>query len=153
MSFISRRILSVFFVCIVIGSALPARADYTRRISLGVGVVHLNNPSQTDFAVSAEFEERLDAFFGLGAQGNYIFSTPGITFLGAPEIFIHPLGGEFLVSASPLVEFGSSTGTHWGTRLGTRIPVPFGLFTLVPTFAVDFIAGGKDYLFGIGIQF
>jgi hypothetical protein len=129
-----------------------ARADYEQRISLGVGIAQLRNSSQTDLEVGAEYEYRFEPFLGIGALGNYIFADPGITFLGAPEIFFHPLATDWLLSASPIVEFGSEIETHLGIRLGTRIPIDLGALTLVPTFAVDVISGGPDLIFGIGIQ-
>ncbi len=133
--------------------SVSGRADYQQRFSLGVGVVTMNNPSQTNLEVGAEYEYRLDPLLGLGASGNYIFSNPSITLLAVPDFFVHPIATDWLISGAPLFEFGSGTGTHLGIRLGTRIPIPFGSFALVPAFAVDFINGGRDYLFGLGIEF
>ncbi|MGZ3651054.1 MAG: hypothetical protein ACXVB9_08165 [Bdellovibrionota bacterium] len=121
------------------------------RLGVGAGLVHIEQPSETDFEIGAEYECRMDILFGVGGFGNYIFSNPGITLLGAPEIFVHPLGGDFYVAGSPLLEFGSGTGTHLGIRLATRVPLPLGLFILVPSFAVDFINGTRIYWFGLGI--
>ena len=133
------------------GISAPAHA-YGYRLSLGVGVAQLNNPSETDLTIGAEFEYRTNPFLGLGAFGNYIFSTPGISILGLPEFFFHPLGGDWLFNAAPIVKFGSSVGTNFGARVGTRFPIPLGLLTLIPSVAVDFISGGRDLIFGLGIQ-
>jgi hypothetical protein len=130
-----------------------ARADYQQRLDLGVGVAQLKNPDETDLSLGVEYEYRLSPFWGIGAFGNYIFSTPGITLIGWPQVSVHPFLTEFLVSAAPIVETGGSVGSHVGARLGTRLPIPLGAISLIPTFAVDFISGGPDYIYGIGIQF
>jgi len=128
-----------------------AHADYSQRLSLGVGVVTQSNPSQTSFEIGGEYEYRAHPLLGIGVAGNYILSNPSITLIAVPDIFFHPLAGDWLVSAAPLIEFGSGTGTHVGTRLGTRVPLPFGPLTIVPSFAVDFINGGRNLWFGLGI--
>ncbi len=134
-------------------AANTARADYTNRISVGLGVADMGNPSQTSLEAAIEYENKFDPFFGLGISGNYIFSNPNILLLAVPDVFFHPFTGDFLVSAAPLLEFGSGTGTNLGVRLGTRIPIPLGLISIVPSFAVDFINGGHDYIIGLGISF
>lgn len=134
-------------------AANSAHADYTNRFTLGVGVAAVGNPSTTSFEAGLEYENKFDSFFGLGVSGNYIFSNPNILLLAVPDVFFHPFTGDFLVSAAPLLEFGSGTGTNLGVRLGTRLPIPLGLFTIVPSFAVDFINGGHDYIFGLGVSF
>jgi hypothetical protein len=133
-------------------SCAPAHAGYNR-LSLGVGIIQFQNPSQTYLEAGAEYENRFDAIFGIGALGNYIFANPWIAFLGAPELFVHPLAGDWFVSASPLIELGGGMASNLGMRLGTRIPLPMGVFTLVPSLALDFINGGHDAIFGLGIQF
>ncbi len=130
-----------------------AHADYQQRFSLGAGVLVFNNPSGTYFELGAEYEYRENAFIGLGGFANYIFSSPGIVELGAPELFFHPFATEFLLDVSPIIEFGSGITTEVGARFGTRLPIPFGVFTLVPIFAVDVISGGPLYNIGIGIEF
>jgi hypothetical protein len=121
------------------------------RLGAGAGLVHLESPSETDFEIGAEYECRFDLFLGLGGFANYVFADPGITLLGLPEVFFHPLAGDFFVAASPLLETGSAVGTHLGVRLATRVPIPLALFVLVPSFAVDFINGGRIYWFGLGL--
>ena len=132
--------------------ATHASAAYSSRLSLGAGIAAFNN-SSAYFTVSGEYEQRVDAMLGIGGFANYVFSQPGFALIGLPEGFLHPLGGDWYVSAAPIVEFGSGRSTELGARLGTRIPLPLGVFTLIPTFAVDFIGGGEDYLFGLGLQF
>jgi hypothetical protein len=144
--------LLAFAIIVLIGFVQQARADYEQRISLGVGIAQFKNSSETDLEVGAEYEYRLDPLLGIGGFGSYIFSDPGVTFLGAPSVYFHPFATDFLVSASPVVEFGSGIGTNVGVRFGTRIPIPLGVVTLVPTFAVDVISGGPDFIYGIGIQ-
>ncbi|MDR3605750.1 MAG: hypothetical protein P4M08_00040 [Oligoflexia bacterium] len=146
------KILKFFAFALGILLPIAAHADYDQRLSVGLGFAQLNNPSQTAFALGAEYEYRPDPMLGIGAVGNYIFANPGITFLGAPDLFLHPLATDWLLSASPIVEFGSSVGTHVGVRLGTRIPIPLGSIAIVPEFAVDIISGGPGYLFGFGIE-
>lgn len=145
-------VLFIVTLFITFLSTIPAQADYTQRFSFGVGFVHSDNPSSTDFELGAEFEYRVDPMLGLGLQGNSIFSNPAIGLVGAPEIFFHPFSTEWFLSASPIIEFGSGVGTHVGERFGTRLPISLGALTLIPTFAVDLIAGRRNYWFGIGIQ-
>lgn len=130
---------------------LPRAHACANRLGVGAGLVHIEDPSTTKFEVGAEYECRIDAFLGLGGSGNYIFTDPSITLIAAPQVFLHPLAGAFYVAASPLFEFGSSVGTHVGARLSTRIPLPLGLFVLVPSAAVDFINGTRIYWLGLGI--
>jgi hypothetical protein len=111
--------------------------------------VHTEQPSGTNFEIGAEYECRMDPIFGLGGFMNYIFSDPSLTFIGLPEVFVHPLAGDFYVAASPLLETG--VGTHLGVRFATRLPIPIGIAILVPSLAIDFINGGKIYWFGLGI--
>lgn len=129
-----------------------ALADYTQRLSLGVGVWHQDNPSRTDLEVGGEYEYRLNAALGLGAGGNYIFSTPALGLVAAPDVFLHPFGTEFYLSAAPLFEFGSGIGTKVGTRLGTRLPLPLGPLTFIPSLNVDFIGGTTNFILGFGIE-
>jgi hypothetical protein len=137
---------------LALGSA-SARADYDQRFSLGVGFVTMSNPSQTNFEIGAEYEYRTDPLLGIGVSGNYIFSSPGTVLLAVPDLFFHPLAGEWLISAAPLLEFGQLTGTNIGARIGTRIPIPMGAVTLLPSVLLDFINGGRDWIFGVGIEF
>jgi hypothetical protein len=130
----------------------PANASYQQRLSLGVGVVAMSNSSQTNFTVSGDYEYRVDPLLGLGVAANYVFSNPGIALIAIPDVFFHPLAGDWYVSAAPLIEFGSSAGTNVGVRLGTRIPLPLGPITLVPSFAVDLMNGWQNYIFGLGLQ-
>jgi hypothetical protein len=146
-------LIAIFAFCALAFSAPAEAKSCGHRLGVAAGVVHLESPSETDFTIGAEYECRLNALVGLGGFGSYIFANPSITFLGLPMLFIHPLGGSFYISGSPIVEFGSGVGTHFGTRLATRVPLPLGLLILVPSFAVDFISGGKIYWFGLGIQF
>jgi hypothetical protein len=148
------RFSAVFLLfCAASIPSLSARADYSQRLSLGVGVATFQHPSQVQFEIGAEYEYRLDPTWGLGGFVNYIFTDPGTAYVGLPDFFLHPLGGEWLLSASPVVEFGELSGTRVGARFGTRIPVSLGAITLVPSAAVDVISGGPDYIFGLGIEF
>jgi hypothetical protein len=130
-----------------------AQADYVQRISIGAGIVSVRQPPQTFFEIGAEYEYRITKIVGIGALGNYYFSTPTIALIGAPEIFIHPFATDWLISTAPIVMFGSGIETSVGVRVGTRIPIPLGDITLIPTFAVDFINGGQNYIYGLGFQF
>ena len=137
--------------CLLLSFASTAHAC-GNRFGLGAGVEHSTDPSDTNFEVGAEYECRMNAALGIGGAANYIFSNPSIFLLAAPTVFLHPLLGDFYVAASPLFEFGSGgIGTHVGARLSTRLPIPLGLFILVPSFAVDFINSQKIYWFGLGI--
>lgn len=136
-----------------LGSAPRAAADYSQRFSLGIGLEHLHGPNETELLLGGEYEYRSDLFLGWGGSADYIFSSPGITQVAVPELFVHPLGTDFLVSVAPLLEFGSQTGTHLGARFGTRVPIPLGVVTLVPIAGYDFIAGGPNFTIGLGIEF
>ena len=146
-----RSCLPALALAFLFFSTCASAAACGHRLGVGAGLVHFDHPSETDFEIGAEYECRMDLLLGLGGFGNYSFSNPGVTLLGAPEIFLHPLGSDFYVAGSPIIEFGSAVGTHLGLRLATRVPLPLGLFFLVPSFAVDFINGQRIYWFGLGI--
>ena len=100
----------------------------------------------------AEFEYRVDSILGVGAFGNYIFANPGISLIGVPEVFVHPLGGDWYINAAPIFEIGTNIGTHVGLRIGTRVPIALGAISLIPQVAVDFIDGQRNLILGFGIQ-
>ena len=129
----------------------PARADYSQRLELGAGVLIQNNPSQAIFELGAEYEKRMNAMIGLGGFARYLFSTPGMTDIGVPEVFLHPFTTEFFVSAAPMIQFGS--GTDVGVHFGTRLPIPLGIVSLIPTAALELIAGQTNLILGLGIAF
>lgn len=128
-------------------------AGCVHHLGVGAGLVHQEEPSKTSFTLGAEYECRTNAFLGIGAFGSHVFSDPSFTLIGLPQLLIHPLGGDFYVAASPIMMFGDAYGTHFGARLSTRLPLPLGLFILVPSFAVDFIRGQRNYWFGLGLSF
>ncbi len=147
--------LSLTFLALITHSSTSSTVHaelLEHRLSIGVGLVHLSNPSETDFEIGAEYEYHFQPLFGVGALGNYVFSDPSVALLGAPVFYFHPLAGDWWLSASPIVQFGSGRTTQVGARVGTRVPVPLGVVTLVPSLAVDFIGGGRNYIFGLGIQ-
>jgi hypothetical protein len=129
-----------------------AKADYTQRLDLSAGIAEIKNPAGSDFTLGIEYEYRMSPLLGIGAFGSYIFSTPGITFIGWPQLSVHPFSTEFLVSVSPVVETGGDVGSHVGVRFGTRLPIPVGAIEIIPTFAIDLISGGPNYIYGLGIQ-
>lgn len=132
---------------------LSASADYQQRLTLGAGLWHMGSPSQTDFELGGEYEYKVDPFFGIGAGGNYIFSSPGTGLVAAPEVFFHPFTTDFFVSASPLFQFGDNLGTKAGVRFGTLVPIPMGVMTLLPSLDVDLVGGSTNLIFGIGFAF
>lgn len=145
--------IKIILVCLGLLAFVPsAQAGSCRnRFGIGAGLVHLEAPSMTKAEVGAEYECRSHRFFGFGGFVNYIFADPGITYAGLPEIFFHPFGGSFYLAASPLLESSSAFGTNLGVHTATRLPLPLGLFILVPSFAVDFIRGTRIYWFSLGI--
>jgi hypothetical protein len=148
----SSVIYTLVLVFLSFAGAPRAEAGSCRhRLGIGAGVVHLDTPNETDFEVGAEYECRMDSILGVGGFVDYIFSNPGITLIGVPQMYLHPFGGDFYLAASPLLETGSAVGTHVGARLSTRVPIPIGSIAIVPSFAVDFINGGNIYWFGLGI--
>lgn len=146
-------VLFFLVVCLSPFLARTARAECANRVSVGAGIVHRDTPSETKFTAGAVYECRLNAFWGVGGFFNHVFADPGFSVIGAPQLLLHPLGGDFFVAASPILEFGDRTGTHAGVRLSSRVPLPLGLFILVPSVAVDFINGGRHYWFSLGLQF
>lgn len=143
----------LLFLLITLFISGVARAEYGNRLELGAGFVTMSNPSTVDFEIGVEYENRVDAMLGAGGSANYIFTSPGTTLLAIPEGFLHPFGGDFLLSGAPLLEFGSFTGTHLGAKIGTRIPLPMGALTLIPEVSLDMINGSNILVFGLGIQF
>lgn len=144
------RFQHIYLALIGLLVSFSAHADYTQRLEFGAGV--LFNSSQAQFEIGAEYEYRLEPMWGLGAFGNYQFSSPGVMTVGAPEVFFHPFETEFYLSAAPIAEFGSGIDTEYGVRLETRLPIPLGAIDLIPTFAVELINGGPYYMIGLGIR-
>jgi hypothetical protein len=144
--------MKLLLAALLVFSLSPTAQACGNRFGVSAGVEHSTSPSDTNFEIGAEYECRLNGLLGLGGEANYVFSNPSIFLLAAPTVFLHPLLGDFYVAASPLFEFGSGgTGTHVGARLSTRLPLPLGLFILVPSFAIDFINSRNIYWFGLGI--
>lgn len=141
----------IILLIAVLASGTPARADDQQRFGLGGGVFHQDNPSRTDFELGVEYEYRLNPGIGLGASGNSIFSNPVIGLLAVPELYLHPLAGEWYVSAAPLFELSNGHSSA-GTRLGTRIPLPLGAITFVPSLTVDLISSRTNYIVGFGLE-
>ncbi len=129
-----------------------SHAQSSNRFSLAGGVMFLSNPSRTAFDIGAEFEHRADSFIGYGGQANYLFSDPSIGLLGAPMVFIHPIANDWFVSAAPLFQVVTGSGLSVGGRLGTRIPMSFGLLSLIPSGTVDFVNGGRIVSVALGVQ-
>lgn len=148
---IARKILPL--ALLFLSCLLPAHAEAAgcvHRLGIAAGAVLQEKPSRTNFSMGAEYECRASRYIGLGAFGGHIFSDPSTTILGAPQLILHPFGWRFFVAGSPIVELGPY-GTNFGVRVSTRLPVPFGLFFLVPSFSVDFIRGQRSYWFGLGL--
>ena len=147
---IKTRLFSLITITLLVFlSPQLAHADH---LSISGGLIHLNSPNSTTFEIGGEYEYSLNAFFGVGAQANYIFSNPSVTIIGVPEGFVHPIATDWYISASPIFEFASGYKTQVGARFGTRVPLPIGILTLIPSVAVDFIGGGTNYIFGFGIS-
>jgi len=146
------RLLVAFALTII---SLPSTASATiggsggSRFSLGGGLVYVNK--QTSFALGAEYEYRVEPLYGIGAQANYVFSSEAFTMVSAPIFFLHPLLGDWYISAAPIFEFGSMMSTKVGARFTTRIPLDISILMFVPTFGVDLISGGPNYIFGLSI--
>ena len=149
----SKYWISPVLISFVLFFPLSAQAFLGHRLSLGAGITQTFNPNETNFSVGAEYEYSIDPFLGIGASASYIFTTPGVTVLGAPEIFFHPLGGDWIVDASPIMILASGMDTKIGAHVGTRLPIPLGLVTLVPIIGADFFSGGHYLSFGVGILF
>jgi hypothetical protein len=137
---------------LLISAPLDANATLEKeghRFSLSGGLVSIED--KTSFAVSAEYEYRVDPLYGIGAQGSYVFSSLAVTQLAAPGFYLHPLSGEWYISAAPVFYFASGADTLAGARFTTRMPLLIKIMTLTPTLGVDFIRGGPNYIFGLGI--
>ncbi|MBI3542740.1 MAG: hypothetical protein HY075_05630 [Deltaproteobacteria bacterium] len=140
-----------FTILAVATTTTNAKADGSHRLSFSAGVIRHGDPGSTDFLLGGEYEYRFFPTLGAGLLGQYIFSTPSETLIGFP-VFLHPLAGDWVVYGAPLLSF-KSDGNHVGARLGTRAPLPFGVLTLTPELAVDFIGGYRNYLFGLALGF
>jgi hypothetical protein len=121
------------------------------RLGIGVGIAQVGDSSHTYFAVGGEYEYRIESLFGLGTSFNYVFSDPNFMLLALPQAYLHPLGGDWYINAAPLFQFGGGLGTHLGFRVGTRLPLSLGVVSIIPQVNIDFINGGRNLLFGIGI--
>ena len=140
------------FFCLL-GITHPAHADYTQRLSLGVGIVSFQNPSETELEFGAQYEYRVQPMWGLGIFTNVIFTNPLIVDIGVPEVSWHPFEGAFLISGAPLIEVGDPDGTHVGIHFGTRLPIHLGTFTLIPIFGIAFIDSSTRIDYGLGFEF
>ena len=119
------------------------------RFSLSGGLVVVNEKSS--FALSAEYEYRIQEFYGIGGQASYVFSSEAFSQVAAPGFYLHPLQGDWYISASPVFYFGSGMDTLVGARFTTRMPLEINILTLIPTVGIDMIKGGPNYIFGLGI--
>jgi hypothetical protein len=145
--------LYIFALFCLLVTTTSAHADYTQRLSLGVGIVSFQNPNESEFEFGAEYEYRLNPTWGLGLFTNVIFTNPLIVDIGAPEAFWHPFGSEFLISGAPLIELGQPDGTHVGVHFGTRLPLHLGALTIVPIFGIAFIESSTRIDYGLGLEF
>lgn len=117
------------------------------RFALSGGLVYVNQ--KASLAISTEYEYRLEPHYGIGAQASYVFASEAITQLAAPTFFLHPLEGEWIISASPVFYFSAQSKTRIGARFTTRMPLEIEILTLVPTFGIDVIQGGPNYILGL----
>lgn len=136
--------------CLALFLPLTASAYYEHRLSIAAGIERYGNPASTDFLMGAEYEYRFMPVLGVGGILEYLFANPGVTRLGLP-VFVHPLSTDWLLLAAPIVEI-SGGGASAGARLGTRVPIPLGGISLIPSLAVDFINGNENLIFGLGIE-
>ncbi len=118
----------------------------------GLGISKLSGSSSAFLTAGLEFEYKLIDFFGAGAFTNYIFADPHLAIIGFPQLYVHPLAGDWYLSASPVVRFGSGRNTEWGYRLGTRAPLELGPSLLTPVVSADFFSGNVSWNFGLGIS-
>jgi hypothetical protein len=144
--------ISIFSV----SQALPAYAEDTmpeKRFSLGggLGVTQLAGSSQAFVSAGLEFEYRVTSLIGLGAFSNYVFASPGVGIVGLPQVYIHPLGGDWYINVAPMAQFGGGADTRFGARVGTRIPLQLGSAMIIPQVSVDFIGGGQNWMYGLGV--
>ena len=122
------------------------------RLAVNGGLIHLNSTNKTSFALTGEYEYKFAPFFGIGAQGSYIFADNALTQLALPGVYLHPLGGDLYVSAAPVFYMQSGVNTQVGARFMSYLPLPIGVLLLSPVVGVDLIQGGPNYIFGLGIS-
>jgi hypothetical protein len=139
-------------IALLLSTPGVAQANDQHRLSLGVGVVTLGNPSQTSVSINGEYEYRMDPFLGIGFSGNYLLSNPAVALLAIPGFFLHPFAGSWIVSAAPVFQILTGANTAVGFRLGTRLPFSLGPVNVNPSVSVDFINGGENYVFGFGLS-
>jgi hypothetical protein len=144
------KILSLIFFSVLFTQNSFAEAN-GHRLGVGVGVAQIGDSSHTYVAIGGEYEYRMDDYLGLGTSFTYVFSDPNYTLLALPQAYLHPLKGDWYINAAPLFQFGGGIGTHVGARVGTRLPLYLGALTIIPQVNVDFINGGRNLLFGIGL--
>ena len=102
--------------------------------------------------LDGEVENRFLPFLGFGGDVVYAFAKPPVFLASFPEIFIHPMGRRWFISAAPSFEFGRGMHTHIGAKLGTRIPIPLPMLTLMPGFSVEVFKGRTVYVLGLCVQ-
>lgn len=142
-----KNILFLTSMTLVTNSAHAAIEKDGHRFALSGGLVYVNQ--KASLAISTEYEYRLEPLYGIGAQASYVFASEAITQLAAPTFFLHPLEGEWIISASPVFYFSAQTKTRIGARFTTRMPLEIEILTLVPTFGIDVIEGGPNYILGL----
>ena len=139
----------ILLVSLFVTSPSHAEVD-GHRLGIGVGIAQVKD-SDAFFTVGGEYEYRMDSHFGLGTSFNYIFSNPNLVYVAVPQGYFHPLAGDWYINAAPLFQFGGGMGTHVGARIGTRMPLNLGALSIIPQVNVDFINGGRNLLFGVGL--
>lgn len=140
----------VILVLLALFLPLSASAYYEHRVSLSAGIERYGSPASTDFLMGVEYEYRFMPLLGVGGIFEYLFANPGVTRLGLP-VFVHPLATDWLLLAAPIVEI-SASNVSAGARFGTRVPIPLGAISIIPSIAVDFINGNENLIFGLGFE-
>jgi hypothetical protein len=123
------------------------------RLGFGLGLAQVEDGTRTYsyFTIGGEYEYRFQAYLGAGLGINHIFSSPNMTLFALPQAYVHPLQGSWYINLGPVLQTGGDMDAHVGFRIGSRLGITLGDVSVTPQINVDFINGGRNYIFGIGV--
>lgn len=133
---------------------------HRHHVALFVGGTHAEVEIETEggnreegedaFTIGADYEYRFSQLFGVGGLVEYAGGELEKTSAMA-GLFIHPIGGLKFFFA-PGVEHESDEN-KFVFRSGAHYNFFFGNFAVTPVFAVDFVDGDENLVYGISFGY